>query len=463
VGISRDMNASFSADSSVVVTCNDLGVIPVKVFLKDAYGNVSFCSTFIEVEDNAKFCPASNILNSTIAGVIRTVNKLPIPKVSMKLAGHKDRELSTNDKGIYTFEELPNGFDYTVKPTLDKDHLNGVSTFDLILITKHILGLRPLESPYQLIAADINRSGSISTLDLIQLRKLILNVTDRFPDNTSWRFIREGYIFPNLGNLWTNNFPEIFNLNNLKSNSYGNFVGIKIGDVSGNVNPSGAQTSIIRREEKAVPLNVVVKPMENGQYQCTFFIPEAEMPDGFQFTLQWAKGLTLVEILPDLLESQNIGQFSEENMLTFSWNGDKKSGKLFTLIFDSSNDYWNKENFLLSNRLTPTEAYKGESVVPIKLYYPVITDIHAAALLQNYPNPFQQETFVPFYIPENGEVIIEITNVNAGIVKYSKGEYTKGFHHLRVDKNELKIAGVYMVSMKYNNKLFHNKIMFVND
>ncbi len=463
VGISRDMNVSFSSDSSVVVTCNDLGVIPVKVFLKDAYGNVSFCSTFIEVEDNANLCPASNILNSDIAGVIRTVNKLPIPKVSMKLAGHKDRELSTNDKGIYVFGGLPNGYDYTVKPTLDKDHLNGVSTFDLILITKHILGLRPLESPYQLIAADINRSGSISTLDLIQLRKLILNVTDRFPDNTSWRFIREGYIFPNLGNLWTNNFPEIFNLNNLKSNSYGNFVGIKIGDVSGNVNPSGAQTSIIRREEKAVPLNVVVKPMENGQYQCTFFIPEAEMPDGFQFTLQWAKGLTLVEILPDLLESQNIGQFSEENMLTFSWNGDKKSGKLFTLIFDSSNDYWNKENFLLSNRLTPTEAYKGESVVPIKLYYPVITDIHAAALLQNYPNPFQQETFVPFYIPENGEVIIEITNVNAGIVKYSKGEYTKGFHHLRVDKNELKVAGVYMVSMKYNNQLFHNKIMFIND
>jgi hypothetical protein len=463
VGITRDLKATFSTDSSVLVTCNDIGMVPVKVFLKDAYGNISFCSTFINVEDNQSLCPASSVLNSSISGVIKTASKLAVPNVEISLSGPVEKNQVANANGIYSFQDLQNGFDYTIKPFLDKDHLNGVSTYDLILITKHILGLRPLESPYQLIAADINRSGSISTLDLIQLRKLILNVADRFPNNTSWRFVRDGFNFPNPLNPWTTVIPEIANINNLNANSFRNFVGIKIGDVSGNVNPSGAQTSIIRSEEKAVPLNIVVKPLKDGQFQCTFFIPEAEMPDGFQFTLQWAKDLSLVEILPNLVETQNMGQFSEENMLTFSWNGDKKSGELFTLTFNSPNGSWSKDNFLLSNRLTPTEAYKGESVVPIKLYYPVITDIHAAALLQNYPNPFQQETFVPFYIPENGEVIIEITNVNAGIVKYSKGDYTKGFHHLRVDKNELKVAGVYLVSMKYNNQLFHKKLMFIND
>jgi len=60
-------------------------------------------------------------------------------------------------------------------------------------------------------------------------------------------------------------------------------------------------------------------------------------------------------------------------------------------------------------------------------------------------------------------IVIKITNVNAGVVKYVKAEYPKGFHHLKVEKNELKVAGVYMVSMKYNNQLFHNKIMFIND
>ena len=463
VGISRDMNASFSSDSSVIVTCNDIGVIPVRVFLKDAYGNISFCSTFIEVEDNAKLCPASNILNSSIAGVIRTVNKLPIPKVSMKLAGHKDRELSTNDKGIYTFEALPNGYDYTVKPTLDKDHLNGVSTFDLILITKHILGLKPLETPHQLIAADINRSGSISTLDLIQLRKLILNVTDYFPNNTSWRFIREGYIFPNLGNSWTNNFPEIFNLNNLKSNSYGNFVGIKIGDVSGNVNPSNAVSSVIRSDKNAVPLNVMVKSLANSQFQCTFFIPYQEQPDGFQFTLQWANGLSLVNVLPNMLENEHIGSFIPENMLTFSWNGDKKSGELITLTFQTPDGNWSNDYLSLTNRLTPIEAYLGDETVGMKLIFPAVNNTDEAALLQNYPNPFHQVTNLPFYLPEAGEVVIEISNLSGGLVKVIKADYAKGIHQVAIGKKDLQTAGVYLATMKYKSQVLINKLVMVND
>lgn len=52
----------------------------------------------------------------------------------------------------------------------DNDPLNGVSTYDLSLITKHILGLAPFSSPYKLIAADVNNSRSVTTLDVIQLR-----------------------------------------------------------------------------------------------------------------------------------------------------------------------------------------------------------------------------------------------------------------------------------------------------
>jgi hypothetical protein len=58
----------------------------------------------------------------------------------------------------------------------DNDPLNGVSTFDLVLINKHILGLEPLNSPYKMIAADANNSRSITTFDIVELRKLILGI-----------------------------------------------------------------------------------------------------------------------------------------------------------------------------------------------------------------------------------------------------------------------------------------------
>ena len=50
----------------------------------------------------------------------------------------------------------------------------GVTTYDRILITQHILGVKSLGSPYQILAADVNRSRSVTTLDLIQLRKIAL-------------------------------------------------------------------------------------------------------------------------------------------------------------------------------------------------------------------------------------------------------------------------------------------------
>jgi hypothetical protein len=79
--------------------------------------------------------------------------------------------------------------DYTVTPTKDNDPLNGVSTFDLVLINKHILGLEPLNTPYKMIAADANNSRSITTFDIVELRKLILGIYTELPNNTSWRFV----------------------------------------------------------------------------------------------------------------------------------------------------------------------------------------------------------------------------------------------------------------------------------
>jgi hypothetical protein len=67
--------------------------------------------------------------------------------------------------------------------------LEGVTPFDLTLISKHILGIEALNSPFQLIAADANNSGSITTTDIIELRKLILGIYQELPNNSSWRYV----------------------------------------------------------------------------------------------------------------------------------------------------------------------------------------------------------------------------------------------------------------------------------
>ena len=50
----------------------------------------------------------------------------------------------TGDDGAYAFENNLMGGDYALTADKNNDYLNGVSTLDLVLIQKHILGLTPL-------------------------------------------------------------------------------------------------------------------------------------------------------------------------------------------------------------------------------------------------------------------------------------------------------------------------------
>jgi len=62
--------------------------------------------------------------------------------------------------------------------TLSKDdhYQNGISTLDMILILKQIVGLEPFDSPYKFIAADVNKSGTVTTADIVAIRRVILGI-----------------------------------------------------------------------------------------------------------------------------------------------------------------------------------------------------------------------------------------------------------------------------------------------
>ncbi|NJK83829.1 MAG: hypothetical protein HC912_08475 [Saprospiraceae bacterium] len=136
----------------------------------------------------------------------------------------------TSATGTYGVYNLETGYDYSLTPYKDDDHLNGISTFDLVLISKHILNVQPLDSPYKIIAADINNSGSITTMDMVLLRRLILTIDQALTNNTSWRFIPADYVFQNPVNPFAENFPEVMNINDLEADKLDlNFVAIKGG------------------------------------------------------------------------------------------------------------------------------------------------------------------------------------------------------------------------------------------
>ena len=139
----------------------------------------------IDENDNKKLCESL----ADIAGEVRTESKAPVEGAEMNLSGEMKMMKPTSLAGKYELLNLTAQKDYTVTPSLDKDYLNGVATFDLVTMQRHILDSRKLDSPYKLIAADINNSKTITVLDMIQLRKFRLCFNTKVENNRNWSIL----------------------------------------------------------------------------------------------------------------------------------------------------------------------------------------------------------------------------------------------------------------------------------
>ena len=132
------------------------------------------------------------------------------------------------DKSTY------NGFTLTLTPSKESPITDHVSVLDLIRIRKAILNIQPFEYGEQYIAADVDGSQSVNVLDLLLLQKIILGIEDEFPNGVpNWRFFNVPIGGISINYPW-NGFPQEFQTDNLYPYTYDlSFIAIKTGDVTG--------------------------------------------------------------------------------------------------------------------------------------------------------------------------------------------------------------------------------------
>ena len=148
---------------------------------------------------------------------------------------------TTDTSGTFNYK-LPAG-NYTIKATKNNDvnKSNGISTLDLALVQSHILSKSALNSPYKIIAADVNGDGKITTLDIVYMKRVILGLDSTFTNtNTAqkrlWVFVDSSNALTNLPTPFT--IKDSINIANLNANQSNlTFIGIKLGDVNWDWNP----------------------------------------------------------------------------------------------------------------------------------------------------------------------------------------------------------------------------------
>lgn len=400
----------------------------IQLWVGDEAGNWDFCETSIEVQDNMQICQYEANEMRMISGAIETENGKAIENVNIELKGLYDKDMSTPNSGKFAFADLPvTGF-YTLKPEKNNQNINGVTTYDLVMISKHILGITPLKTPYQWIAADVNQSGTIATSDIVELRKMILGLQNSFSKNKSWRFIDKNYQFSTLTNALNQAFPEEVELKglNLTNANKADFIGVKIGDVNASALTSTARSSSVA--------NIKIKDyhFKKEEQFSVKFTPDFNI-SAYQFTLEF-ENLELVEI------KGNKDNFAllENNILTIS----SIENTTFELIFKAKTNGILSEHLLLTSNRTTALAY-NENAEEFNLRLEIDGKNPKFELFQNQPNPFNQQTTITFSLPERTEVNFSIWDINGKVIANSIISGERGFNEFSIDKTILPTAGIY--------------------
>ncbi len=425
---------------SLILTCNDLGIVLVEVHVWDQAGNNAFCNTFIDVQNNSDAC--NDTPAGAIYGIVRTELDEPVKDVEVQLSGGQQQMVMSSNLGFYNFTELEEGQDFTVRPSMDGNYRGGVSTFDLILIRKHILGVKLLETPYKILAADANNSGNISVLDLIQLQKIILGIEAELDNTDSWRFIDANHTFINPINPWAAPIPNVININNLDQEyTDADFVAIKVGDVNNSINPSTFANIDARNRGESVLLRMDTLSLSSGDtYEVPIYLDELSQLEGFQLGLQLDMGkLKIVEVNSRILNEQAIALFKDQGQINMAAYQLPSIGDfdepLLTLSIQAKATTSLRESISLSSRTLVGEAYhKDQTTRSFALEFTGNTTIaEAFDLFQNYPNPAMLETYIEFYLPKAVDGRLEILDQNGTLLQVIDQEFGAGKQVVRLE------------------------------
>lgn len=319
-------NAPLCSGAPVILTASGGGDYEWSTTETTAAIVVSAAGTYTVTVTDANGCTAvaSEVVTAvpdvTISGNLHTKNNIPIADASVDLSGDATATFfPTLADGDYMFGSVPGCSDVTVTPSKNGPVSDCISVLDMQAILKHITSSMVLPTPYCIISADVNNSGSINALDLGQIKNVILGTTSTFPNSDSWTFVDANYVLDPF-NPFSTGWPESVSFTNLTADGTADFVGVEMGNVIGCPDPnapalfdqsvgnfSGAQNSTV-----SVPVTV------------TNFNGVA----GFQFSVSWDPAVaTLNGVSGFALTDLNAASF---NLLNLS------SGQLSVVWLDGS-------------------------------------------------------------------------------------------------------------------------------
>jgi hypothetical protein len=450
-------------------TCADVGLQTISLSAIDQSGNSSVCVTTVEIQDNMFACSSPEV---DISGRLLNLRGEPVSNLEVSV---NDSYFSMTDAtGFYTFENLPAGQNYTVDIGDVPVERRGVTTFDMVLIVAHILQTRILDDPYKIIAVDVDNNNSVSVIDIVGIRQLILEQVDRYSSDISWKGIDANYVFTNPNDPLSENYPTQLYFNALNQDvTNADFVAVKLGDVDGDGTNLTAN-SVEQRNENSISLIVDNAYLAKDELkEIKFKIGENIATYGLQFDLFIDKELV------EFVSLNNEGQLSidkgnyvydeKKNSLKFSWTADRDAKKIskddtmFSLKIKANKVCRLNEIFKLRYNKFNSELYDNNyqkldlNIAYTEAEFKILDN--KFRMSQNYPNPVLENTFIKITSHSSVEANLLFTNLLGQRVFSKSCILTKGENLIELFVDDFSTEKILFYSLEIDGEILDTKKM----
>jgi hypothetical protein len=456
----------FPNASSLVFDSCDVGQHSVQIWVKDENNLSNLCNSIVQVQESPGSCDCFNEVAVALQGCARTADTLRLDSFTIRADlnyGATDLFFQQNTTdSCYNdgFNSLPlsDDFQIVVRAKRKGGWLAGVTTFDLLQTSKHILNIQPFKTAYQRLAADVNASNTVTTFDIVETRKLILGIYDTFPVAPSWRFVRPLADPSNLLSAVKDTYQiTLTNLANDTTLAGLDFVGVKMGDVNLSATFTGSAG-----DRNALILNAEDRFLNAGEIaSIPIRLTETTTLEGWQIALNVDPELAKIEGLEGLPDENFFISENEIRALWFDAAGKDFSREepLFYLKIKALQPTSFSEILTLSAEKFASEAYtSAENRRPLLLGFggKIENDV---AFFPPRPNPFGDETTFGLLLPRPCEALLEVFDISGKKIFENNLEMGAGYQTLALRAADLSGEGIFFYRIQANGEVFSGRLV----
>ena len=464
---SGDYNLKFSL-SQDTFTCEDYGSNTVEFWVEDEAGNKDFVTVEVIIQSADFDCIGGLITGSLVSS--GSGEGIDNAEVSIMDGMRK----MTNAEGSYLFDDVPLGRDLSISAYKNDDptYQGRVDMFDFALLAMHVDGIKEITEPRSLIAADIDGNQVIDYHDLISLQRVILGIDESFPNNTSWKFLKPGFVFPDTISPLELDLTSYYEVEEyVGADMEVNFEGIKIGDI-GSLIPVSQKPdadAIPPAEEWLVTENQFVEAGQVTKIPITFRENVSANTAQLSLNIDTDK-LEIIQVLGGELSnkgSMDVMARTEDGQILATWfSFSERPFYSDEVLFEL--EVRAKQNVSLNTAIEITDGKSSSKISsaskgtqPLELEFVKSNREVSFELYQNSPNPFMDHTRVGFFLPEAGEASLTFQDANGKQIHQVTALYPEGYNEVEILSQDLNHQGLLFYHLKTRGKQITKKMMVI--